>query len=155
MKINMSKSLDKNNYISRIPFQLMNSSELVPLRREKILSKFSQEEINSCWESLCTNIIQNYQRGKGTLVKGFRTFTFKGTEINLEGTTNEILRDKKERLPVFLVSKTFNESSLYSSLNELESFQKDKLLLSMIYKKMNKKFLKKSKVKGLNRRENK
>ena len=108
--INTSKSLDKKNYKSLIPFQLLHSTELIPLRREKIISKFTEEELNSCWESLSTNIIQNYQRGKGTLVKGFGTFTFKGTEINLEGTTNEIIRDKKERLPVFLVSKEFNEN---------------------------------------------
>ena len=96
LNITPSRSLDKNNYTSRIPFQLLHSSELIPLKRENIISKFTQKELNSCWESLTTNIIQNYQRGKGTLVKGFGTFTFKGTEINLEGTTNEIYRDKKE-----------------------------------------------------------
>ena len=110
LNITPSRSLDKNNYTSHIPFQLLHSSELIPLKRENIISKFTQKELNSCWESLTTNIIQNYQRGKGTLVKGFGTFTFKGTEINLEGTTNEIYRDKKERLPVFLVSKEFNEN---------------------------------------------
>ena len=52
LRINPSKSLDRNRYISRIPFQLMNSTELIPLRREKILAKFTQEELNSCWESL-------------------------------------------------------------------------------------------------------
>ena len=29
-------------------------------------------------------------------------------EINLEGTTNELFRDKKNRNPIFLVSKEFN-----------------------------------------------
>ena len=110
MKINPSKSLEKTNYSSRTPIHLWQSTELIPLRREKIISKFTQEELDSCWESLSTNIIQNYQRGKGTLIKGFGTFTYKGPEINLEGTTNEIIRDKKERLPIFLVSKEFNEN---------------------------------------------
>ena len=108
MRINLSKSQGKNYYKSILPFQNRVLTELLPLRREKILCKFTQDELDSCWESLCIAIIQNYQRGKGTLIKGFGTFTFKGQEINLEGTTNQIIRDKKERLPVFLVSKEFN-----------------------------------------------
>ena len=103
-------SQEKFNKTQKIPYHLIQSSELIPLRREKIISKFTQEELDSCWKALCINIIKNYQRGKGTLIKGFGTFTFKGTEINLEGTTNELFRDKKERLPVFLVSKEFNEN---------------------------------------------
>ena len=109
-KKNLSLSQDKYNQTERIPSHLIQSTELIPLKRIKILSKFTQEELDSCWECLCINIIQNYQRGKGTLIKGFGTFTFKGTELNLEGTTNEIIRDKKERLPIFLVSKEFNEN---------------------------------------------
>ena len=110
LKINPSKSQERNNIKICIPHDLRYSTEILPLRREKVISKFTQEELDSCWESLSTAIIQNYQRGKGTLIKDFGTFTFKGTEINLEGTTNEIFRDKKERLPVFLVSKEFNEN---------------------------------------------
>ena len=110
LKIN-HKSLEKNpKYNFQYSFQLKPKTELIPLSRDKILSKFTQDELDSCWESLSINIIQNYQRGKGTLIKGFGTFTFKGTEINLEGTTNEVFRDKKERKPVFLVSKEFNEN---------------------------------------------
>jgi hypothetical protein len=105
------KSLEKNpKYNFQYSFQLRPKNELIPLSHDKILSKFSQDELDLCWESLSINIIQNYQRGKGTLIKGFGTFTFKGTEINLEGTTNEVFRDKKERKPVFLVSKEFNEN---------------------------------------------
>ena len=110
LKINPSKSQERHNIKTSIPLDLRYSTEILPLRREKVLSKFTQEELDSCWESLSIAIIQNYQRGKGTLIKDFGTFTFKGTEINLEGTTNEIFRDKKERLPVFLVSKEFNEN---------------------------------------------
>ena len=111
IKINQSKSQDKNFFRGyNNTLRVGRSTELLPLKREHILAKFTQEDLDSCWESLSVNIIQNYQRGKGTFVKGFGTFTFKGTEINLEGTTNEIFRDKKERMPVFLVSKDFNDS---------------------------------------------
>ena len=110
LKIN-HKSLEKiPKYNFQYSFQLRPKTELIPLSRDKILSKFTQEDLDSCWEALSINIIQNYQRGKGTLIKGFGTFTFKGTEINLEGTTNEVFRDKKERKPIFLVSKEFNEN---------------------------------------------
>jgi len=110
LKIN-HKSLDKNpKYNFQYSFQLRPKTELIPLSHDKILSKFTQDDLDSCWQSLSISIIQNYQRGKGTLIKGFGTFTFKGTEINLEGTTNEVFRDKKERKPVFLVSKEFNEN---------------------------------------------
>ena len=102
-----SKEISK---ISRLHFHNRTLTELLPLKREKILSKFTKEELDSCWESLCIGIIQNYQRGKATIVKGFGTFTFKGQDLNLEGTTNEYERDKKERLPIFLVSKEFNEN---------------------------------------------
>ena len=110
MEINLSESQRKKFYNSNFPLQNRTLSELLPLKRENILCKFTQEELDSCWESLCIAIIQNYQRGKGTLIKGFGTFTFKGAELNLEGTTNELTRNKKERLPVFLVSKEFNEN---------------------------------------------
>ena len=76
--------------------------------RNSILNNYSQEVIDACWESFTINIIQNYQRGKGTSIKNFGNFSFKGPELNLEGTTNEYIRDKKPREPVFLVSKDFN-----------------------------------------------
>lgn len=52
------------------------------------------------------------------------------------------------------LSKTYDKVSYLNSIGDLNEFLKKKLLLSMIYKKMNKKFLKRSKVKGLNRRNN-
>ena len=42
-------------------------------------------------------------------IKGFGTFTFKNSTINLEGTTNQNIRDKKPKLPVFIVSKELCE----------------------------------------------
>ena len=110
LTINPSKSQERKKGKSIFPLDLKYSTEILPLRREKIICKFTQEELDSCWEALTRNVIQNYQRGKGTLIKGFGTFTFKGTEINLEGTTNDVFRDRKERLPVFLVSKEFNDT---------------------------------------------
>ena len=110
IKNNQSQSQHKKIIHFNKLIKFGHSPELLPLKRENILAKFTQKELDSCWESLSVNIIQNYQRGKATWIKGFGTFTFKGTEVNLEGVTNEIIKDKKERLPVFLVSKEFNEN---------------------------------------------
>ena len=76
---------------------------------ESILNNYSNEILTACWNALSINIIQNYQKGKGTFIKGFGTFTYKGYNSNLEGTTNPYTRDKKQRLPIFVVSKEFNE----------------------------------------------
>jgi hypothetical protein len=75
------------------------------LNREDILKSFSPEVLNKAWNCLCEFIAQNYESGKGTLIKGFGTFTFISSEVNLEGTTNQFQRDKKSKKPVFIVSK--------------------------------------------------
>ena len=80
------------------------------LDRLDFINNYTQEVIDACWESLSINIIQNYQRGKGTYIKGFGTFTYKAPEVNLEGTTNQNKRDKKPQKPIFIVSKEFNEN---------------------------------------------
>ena len=79
------------------------------LCRSDFINTYSQDVIDACWNSLSINVIQNYQRGKGTSIKGFGTFTFKNSNINLEGTTNQNIRDKKPKLPVFIVSKELCE----------------------------------------------
>ena len=79
------------------------------LNRCDFINNYSQEVIDACWSSFSINVIQNYQRGKGTSIKGFGTFTFKNSTINLEGTTNQNIRDKKPKLPVFIVSKELCE----------------------------------------------
>ena len=98
--------------------------------RNNILSNYSPEVIEACWESLTINVIQNYQRGKGTSIKDFGTFTFKGPAYNLEGTTNQYIRDKKPREPVFLVSQNFyNEFKMgeYTKQNGIRYYtQKEK-----------------------------
>ena len=108
LKKYLTLSLDKGQKKAPNPVQFYHSTEILPLKPEKVLEKYTQEELDSCWEALCISIIQNYQRGKGTFIKGFGTFTYKNPELNLEGTTNEMIRDKKLRYPIFIVSKEFN-----------------------------------------------
>ena len=117
-KNNLSLSLDKRNYLNSIQQQA-----LLPLNAEKILEKFPQEELDACWDALCINIIQNYQRGKGTFIKNFGTFTYKCSDINLEGTTNELFRDKKNRSPIFLVSKEFNINLIPGEYNKVSGIR--------------------------------
>ena len=74
---------------------------------QDILSYYPQDIINKCWENLSRFIIENYQSGKGTFIKGLGTFTFTNVEYSLEGTTNEYERDIKRRRPVFIVSNEF------------------------------------------------
>ena len=74
-----------------------------------ILSNYPQEMIDACWDNLSRFILENYQAGKGTMIKGFGTFTFTNVEYSLEGTTNQFDRDLKKRKPVFIVSNEFVE----------------------------------------------
>ena len=71
---------------------------------EDILSNYPKETVDKCWTIFSQSIIENYQRGKGTFIKNFGTFTFSNVECNLEGTTNEYIRDIKRRRPIFIVS---------------------------------------------------
>ena len=96
------------NSLTSKGFSLANRQFI--LDRDDFINNYSQEIIDACWESLSINVIQNYNRGKGTSIKGFGTFTYKNAELNLEGTTNQNIRDKKPRNPVFIVSKEFNEN---------------------------------------------
>ena len=74
---------------------------------QEILSNYPKDIIDQCWLNLSRCIIENYHAGKGTFIKGFGTFTFTNVEYNLEGTTNQYIRDIKPRYPVFLVSNEF------------------------------------------------
>ena len=98
------------NKINLKGYKISNAVKGQILDREQIINNYSQETIDSCWSVLCTNIIQNYQRGKGTLIKGFGVFTYKPTEVILEGTTNLYERDLRYREPIFIVSKELNEN---------------------------------------------
>ena len=109
MKSELIKNSILSNKINLKNFRISNLNKGKPCTTEDILQNYSQEIINECWASLCTNIIQNYQRGKGTLIKGFGLFTFKAPEVILQGTTNEYARDFRQREPIFIVSKELNE----------------------------------------------
>ena len=74
-----------------------------------ILSNYPEDMLNACWNNLSRFILENYQAGKGTMIKGFGTFTFTNVEYSLEGTTNQYNRDIKKRKPVFIVSQEFVE----------------------------------------------
>ena len=95
------------------------------INRGIILGNYTEEIIKNCWESLTINIIQNYEKGKGTFIKGFGTFTYKRQFVNLEGTTNEYFRDKREDQPVFIVSRELNKNCLpgeFTQLNTIKYF---------------------------------
>ena len=123
LKKNLSLSLDKNNINYNSFQELYHSTELLPLKASKILEKYPEEELDACWDALCINVIQNYQRGKGTFIKNFGTFTYKCPDINLEGTTNEVFRDKKQRYPIFIVSKEFNVNLLPGEFNKVSGIR--------------------------------
>ena len=97
-----------SNSISSKGFTLANKGLIID--RGIMISNYTQETIDACWAALSTNIIQNYQKGKGTYIKNFGTFTYKAEEVNLEGTTNQYIRDKKPKSPVFIVSKEYNRN---------------------------------------------
>ena len=81
------------------------SNQGLIIDRGIMISNYTQETIDACWNALGTNILQNYQKGKGTYIKYFGTFTFKTDSLNLVGTTNQYIRDKRPKIPVFIVSK--------------------------------------------------
>ena len=96
------------NSIASKGFTLANKGLIID--RGIMISNYTQETIDACWTALSTNIIQNYQKGKGTYIKNFGTFTYKAEEVNLEGTTNQYIRDKKPKSPVFIVSKEYDRN---------------------------------------------
>ena len=111
------------NQINKKGFIMANKGKKI--KREIMLSNYTQETINDCWESLTINVIHNYEKGRGTVIKGFGTFTYKRQFVNLEGTTNEYFRDKREDEPVFIVSKDLNKCCMpgeYTQLNTIKYY---------------------------------
>ena len=96
---------------SSLPVNKVSRKALISgeMSRENILKSFNQPIINKAWDAFCRYIAQNYESGRGTIIKGFGVFTYVSSEVNLEGTTNQYSRDKKGKRPVFIVSKEFNE----------------------------------------------
>ena len=91
------------NSINKRAYSLSNQGLIID--RGIMISNYTQETIDACWKAVGTNILQNYQKGKGTYIKNFGTFTFKTDSLNLVGTTNQYVRDKRPKYPVFIVSK--------------------------------------------------
>ena len=67
--------------------------------------------------------------GKETSIKNFGIFSFKGPDINLDGTTNEYIHDKNPREPIFLFVKI-----LIMSLKKVNI--QNKMVLFTIIKKI-------------------
>ena len=122
------------NSITGKSFSLSNKGYIID--RGIMISNYTQETIDACWAALSTNIIQNYQKGKGTYIKNFGTFTYKAEEVNLEGTTNQYIRDKKPKSPVFIVSKEYNRNFAvgeYTKQNGIRYFtQKENKDISIV-----------------------
>ena len=122
------------NSITGKGFSLSNKGYIID--RGIMISNYTQETIDACWAALSTNIIQNYQKGKGTYIKNFGTFTYKAEEVNLEGTTNQYIRDKKPKSPVFIVSKEYNRNFAageYTKQNGIRYFtQKENKDISIV-----------------------
>ena len=101
-KYNMSKTAKLTNSMNSTYLKTFN--QWGGISYADILSNYPEDMINACWNNLSRFILENYQAGKGTMIKGFGTFTFTNVEYSLEGTTNQYDRDIKKRKPVFIVS---------------------------------------------------
>jgi len=106
-KYNMGKTAKLTNSMNSTYLKTFNQWGGVSYA--DILSNYPQEMIDACWDNLSRFILENYQAGKGTVIKGFGTFTFTNVEYSLEGTTNQYDRDFKKRRPVFIVSNELVE----------------------------------------------
>ena len=59
------------------------------------------------WAALGAYICKHLKAGKGIFIPRLGTFTFTSTDVDLAGTTNQLVRDKQHRLPVFQIAKDF------------------------------------------------
>ena len=102
---NFGMTAKLSNTINNIGFGAFNHKG--EINHEDILNSYSPKILEDSWIQLSNFIKKNYEAGKGTLIKGFGSFTFSNPEYNLEGTTNQYKRDLKLRRPVFIVSNEF------------------------------------------------
>lgn len=119
-KYNMGKTAKLTNSMNSTYLKTFNQWGGVSYA--DILSNYPQEMIDACWDNLSRFILENYLAGKGTIIKGFGTFTFTNVEYSLEGTTNQYDRDFKKRKPVFIVSNELVEylkPGIYTEKNGL------------------------------------
>ena len=102
------KDASLTNSLNLTGYTMANNA--LEINREVLLSNYTPEILNNAWSALCQFIAKNYHNGKGTVIKGFGTFTYDNYSVNLEGTTNPFTRDTKTRSPVFIVSTEFNDT---------------------------------------------
>ena len=101
------KDADLVNSVNSRGFTMSNRGQ--EINREVLLTNYTDEAIQTTWSVLCQYVAKNYNLGKGTIIKGFGTFTFDNAKVNLEGTTNQYIRDQRARQPVFIVSPEFSD----------------------------------------------
>jgi hypothetical protein len=78
---NMSNTAKLTNSINSTYLKTFN--QWGGISYAEILQNYPNEMIDACWENLSTFILENYQSGKGTMIKGFGTFTFTNIEYSL------------------------------------------------------------------------
>ena len=69
--------------------------------------KISAIQETAVWQAFGQYLAKVLKSGKGVSVGKLGNFTFTATGVDLAGTTNPAIRDRQERLPVFLVAKDF------------------------------------------------
>ena len=99
---NMSTKL--SNTINNIGFGAFNHKG--EINHVNMLNSYSKKILEEAWNQFSNFIKKNYEAGKGTIIKGFGTFTFTNSD-NLEGTINQYNKDIELRRPIFIVSNEF------------------------------------------------
>ena len=100
---NMTSKL--SNTLKSLDFSAFNHKGKI--NHVNMLNSYSKEILEETWNQFSNFIKKNYEAGKGTIIKGFGTFTFTNSEYNLEGKINQYNKDIKLRRPIFIVSKEF------------------------------------------------
>ena len=93
--------------MNSICFSDINQKNKDIINSRELFNSFDQKKTKETWNQLCKYIHKNYQKGKGTLIEGFGTFTFLDHVLNLEGTSNKNEKELKTKEPIFIVSKEF------------------------------------------------
>ena len=104
---NNTSKLSKS--MNGICYSAINHNNKNIINSKELFNSFEQNILKETWIQLCKYIQKNYENRKGTLIKGFGTFTFLDQEINIEGTNNKNDKELKIGRPIFIVSKEFVE----------------------------------------------
>jgi len=94
-----------SNVLSNIGFDAFNHKD--EINHIDMLNSYSPKILEESWNQFSNLIKKNYEAGKGTIIKGFGTFTFINPEYNFKGKINQYKRDIQLRRPVFIVSNKF------------------------------------------------